>query len=179
MTPNVSRRAGALPGVDAFEQFFEREYWRVHRSLVAALGDVGAADEAAQEAFVKAWLRWSRVGRMERAAAWVYVVAVRRALRRRTSAREEVADDANGVDRVDDRPAGDMADNVVARLDAQRLLMRLTERQRLVLVLRYYADLQLDEIAEAVGISVGTVKSTVHDALARLRVDVDREAEVI
>jgi len=159
--------------IDSFDALFDQEYARVHRYMVTALGDVAAADDAAQEAFLKAWLRWGRVRQMDRAAAWVYVVAVRRALRRRGRARE----DAVELVPVHDLD-GDVADIVVKAIDGARLLRRLTERQRLVVVLRFYADLQLQEIADATGTSVGTVKSTLHDALARLQVQLGRESEV-
>ena len=54
----------------------------------------------------------------------------------------------------------------------------LTPRQRLMVVLRFHCDLRLEEIAEATGTSVGTVKSTLHTALARLRVDALENEEV-
>ena len=159
--------------MDAFEAFFDREYARVHRSLVTALGDVAAADDAAQEAFVKAWLRWGHVQQADRPASWVYVVAVRRALRLRGRLREDLVEvvPMNGID-------DGFAEIVVGSVDAARMLRRLTERQRLVVVLRFYADLRLQEIADAIGTSVGTVKSTLHDALRRLQVEVPRETEV-
>src|SRR4051812_9219017 len=131
---------------------------------------MASAEEAAQEAFVKAWLRWPRVAAMERPASWVYVVAVRHAYR--------------GKRRALDRPSAaadvqrDVADAVIDRLEQRRLLVEtLAPRQRLMVVLRYHCDLRLEEIAEATGTSVGTVKSTLHTALGRLRVD-GMEAEV-
>jgi RNA polymerase sigma-70 factor (ECF subfamily) len=147
---------------DAFERFYELERSGVCRALTLALGDRAAAEEATQEAFVKAWLRWRRVSAMERPAGWVYVVAVRHALRsRRALERRPVAErDAAAVD-VD----------VDEQLDALALLERLAPRQRLAVVLRYYADLPLDDVAEAMACSVGTVKSTLHTALERLRVE--------
>ena len=147
-----------------FESFYEREYPGVRRALAVALGEVGAAEEAAQEAFVKAWLRWGRVGRMEHPAGWVYVVAIRHALRGR--ARVPLRETAGPVGEV-----GEIASEVVERVSGESALMFLAQRQRVAVVLRYYADLPLAEIAEAMGCSVGTVKSTLHAALGRLRVD--------
>jgi len=157
--------------VEAFEAFFEREYARVCRSLFVVLGDMPAAEEAAQEAFVKAWLRWPRVAAMERPASWVYVVASRQAFR----ARRRTLPDENGTTGA----VSDVADAVVDRLAQQRRLVDvLTPRQRLVIVLRFHCDLRLDEIAEAAGTSLGTVKSTLHAALTRLRVDAMSEEQV-
>ena len=64
-----------------------------------------------------------------------------------------------------DHPSGDSADRIALLED----LRRLSPRQRAVLVLRYFDDLTEADTAEALGISVGTVKSHVRDALARLR----------
>jgi RNA polymerase sigma-70 factor (sigma-E family) len=152
--------------VDAlrFESFYEREYPRVRRALAVALGEVSTAEEAAQEAFVKAWIRWGRVGRMDHPAGWVYVVAIRHALRGRGRLRV----------REEDKPANDVGEigsEVVERVSGEAALMSLAERQRVAVVLRYYADLPVAEIAAAMGCSVGTVKSTLHAALRRLRVD--------
>src|SRR4051794_37791979 len=133
---------------------------------------MSAAEEAAQEAFVKAWLRWPRVAAMERPASWVYVVAVRQALRIRR--RAQISPSAP----AEDDP--DVSDAVVDRLEQHRLLVQtLTPRQRLVIVLRFHCDLRLEEIAEAAGISTGTVKSTLHAALARLRVDARSQEEEV
>ena len=64
-----------------------------------------------------------------------------------------------------------MEEEVVDRLTMQHAIAGLPERQRLALVLRHYGDLPLDEIASAMGCALGTVKSTLHAAHARLQVD--------
>jgi len=80
--------------------------------------------------------------------------------------------------RVDERPTaepperssgGDHADATAVRLSLQQALMRLTPRQRAVLVLRFYEDRTEYEAAELLGCAVGTVKSQTAKALDRLR----------
>jgi DNA-directed RNA polymerase specialized sigma24 family protein len=60
------------------------------------------------------------------------------------------------------------------QLDLQRALARLPLRKRACVVLRYFADLTEEETAAALGVSVGTVKSQTHKALAQLREDLAR-----
>ena len=59
------------------------------------------------------------------------------------------------------------------RIDLRRALKKLTQRQREVVVLRYLADLSENTVAESLGCSIGTVKSTTHDALERLKTMVE------
>jgi RNA polymerase sigma-70 factor (ECF subfamily) len=151
-------------GDGSFEAFYAEQYASVYRGLVVAFRDPLLAEEAAQEAFARAYTRWERVGAMERPAGWAYVVAVRYARRRR---RDLLGDPARGGH---DR---DVADEVVDRVTMQAAIDELPPRQRVALVLRHYADLPLDEIAQAMGCAVGTVKSTLHAAHTRLHVDLD------
>ena len=146
-----------------FDGFFGAEYLRVLRSLTLVLGDGQRAEDAAQEAFARAYRRWSAVGQMERPGTWVYVVALRSERRRlardaKRSSPELEAVGASGVDEVIDR---------VWLLDA---LAKLSARQRCAVVLRYYADLPVADVAAAMGCAPGTVKATLHTALERLQV---------
>jgi RNA polymerase sigma factor (sigma-70 family) len=152
-----------------FEGFFGAEYLRVLRSLTLVLGDRQRAEDAAQEAFARAYRRWSAVGHMERPGTWVYVVALRAERRRlaRDANRPDVeleAVDASGVDDAIDR---------VWVVDA---LAKLSPRQRCAIVLRYYADLPVTDVAEAMGCAPGTVKATLHAALERLQVRMSADA---
>ena len=149
-----------------FETFFAQHFDSVRRSLAVALGDAGLAEEFAQEAFMRALRRWRVVSNHERPSTWVYVVAVRAAGRRLSDDRRPSAW-APAVDGQDELGS---VTTVVAIRDA---LKSLAPRQRLAVVLRYLVDLPLADVAEVMGCSVGTVKSTLHTALGHLRVELD------
>ena len=137
-------------------------------------GDGHLADDLAQNALVKTYAAWSRV-RNEDAMAYSRKVLVNanidRLRRRRIS---EVSDSLLGE--VPDWPqrahthAADDRDQLV------RLLAGLTERERKVLVLRYYFDLAEVTVADELGISVGTVKSTASKACLKLRATASSES---
>jgi RNA polymerase sigma factor (sigma-70 family) len=154
-----------------FDAFFAATYPQVVRALAYALGDRGAAEDAAQDAFAKAYRRWATVSETDRPGAWVYVVAVRDA--RRKLAR---------VERIERRtPAGvgvvpDPADGLVEEADFLVALRSLPARQRLAVVLRYWGDLDEASMAAAMGCARGTVKATLSAALAKLRVSMVEEA---
>jgi RNA polymerase sigma-70 factor, ECF subfamily len=149
-------------GDPSFAAFFAEHYESLFRGLTVAFRDPQLAEEAAQEAFTRAYARWERVSGMERPAGWTYVVAVRVAHRRR---RDLLGEPAGPAD------PHDVAHEVVDRVTMQAAIDGLPTRQRVALVLRHYADLPLDEIAEAMGCAVGTVKSTLHAAHVRLQLE--------
>jgi RNA polymerase sigma-70 factor (ECF subfamily) len=154
----VGRRA------TTFEAFYDANYGSVCRGLTLALQDPQLAEEATQEAFTRAYVYWRRVARMDRPAGWVYVVAARVAFRRRSR---------SSVGEIAEAPQGSLADTVVAREMLRAAIEGLPERQRTAIVLRYFADLPLADVAAAMGCALGTVKSTLHAALARLQVELD------
>ena len=151
-----------------FEAFYDKHYDAIRRGLSAAFRDSLLAEEAAQEAFTRAYLHWRRVSQMDRPDGWVYVVAVRVATRRRPH--------LGGRD--GQASAEDFADDVVNHEMLRSAIDRLPARQRLAIVLRFLADLPVGDVAEAMGCAPGTVKSTLHAALARLHVDLDDAEEV-
>jgi len=158
--------------VDDFDEFFTEHYPRVVGSLELAGGAAEDAEDAAQEAFVIAMLRWRSVSGMDRPATWVYVVAVR-ALRRRLGRDRSTADRS-----TDEREVSDGTEDVVTAAVISKALDTLPPRQRLAVVLRFHGDLTVPEIARAMRCSQGTVKSTLHAALGRLRIDLgDRDLE--
>ena len=145
----------------SYEVFFDEHYEPVRRALTVALADAELAEDAAQDAFARAYVHWRTVAEMERPAGWVYVVALRGG-RRQRGRRVAVAAPA---------PEVDVIGNMLEREALEPMLARLPERQRVAVVLRYLADLPLTDVAAAMGCKLGTAKSTLHTALARLRVD--------
>jgi RNA polymerase sigma factor (sigma-70 family) len=74
-------------------------------------------------------------------------------------------------------PAEDATGTIATTVDVQAALAQLTDRQRAAVVLRYVADLPIAEIAEVMGCATGTVKATLHQALAHMRVDLETDDE--
>lgn len=155
----------------AFEDFYDEHYTRVVGSLRVAVGSLENAEDAAQEAFAKAMLRWRRVSAMGRPATWVYVVAIRE-LRRR-----DRLGDMRQTRSTRQLPTTepDHSDAVVGAEVFERAIESLPPRQRLAVALRFHADLSVPEISRAMRCSEGTVKSTLHAALQRLEVELSAD----
>ncbi len=150
--------------VDDFERWYHDLYPRLHTAIRIAAGSSDEADEVVAEAFARAAARWRRVRRMANPDGWTYTVGLnllRRRNARRSRERELVAVSAaapptprSSEDRATDR--------------FTELVAPLPERMREVVVLRHVADLTEPMIAEVLGISRGTVSSTLRDAHRRL-----------
>ena len=155
---------GVSPSPESsFEAAFDGLFLRSRRLAHRMLGDAAAAEDVAAEAMVRTYARWDRVGGLPYLDAWVLRVTTNLALdqlRRRkpvTAPRlEDVFEDATAQ-----------------RLTLSEALGKLARRQREVIVLRFLAGLTETEIAAALGIRGGTVKTHVSRALAQLRMTLD------
>ena len=143
----------------SFDSFYRSRRPAIARALSFALGDVDLATEATDEAFVRAYERWDRVGALDRPDAWVYRVAsnwatsVLRRRRRHPSLYEPDVDAPGMVD-----PA------------VHRSLAALDVKHRTVVVCRHLLGWSVAETAAALGIREGTVKSRLHRAIQSLQV---------
>lgn len=142
-----------------FEAWYHAEHPRLLGALLVVSGDAEVAREATDEAFARALARWSRVQVMDSPGGWLYTVAlnqVRRQARRSAS----------------DRRATDLARLPLTFTDRTgelwSVVQELPPRQRVAVVLRYLVDLKEREIAVVMGVSPGTVASTLAAARARL-----------
>lgn len=146
--------------IDTFETVFQRDYAAVARMAYLLLGATGEAEEVAQEVFATLLQRWDRVANP---SGFVRTAAInrcrdlgrRRSTRQRAIARLVAVDDGSTVDRVADP-------DLIAALQGLDLPLRE------LIVLRYYLDHTVDEIAELTDTPAGTVKSRLHRALGRL-----------
>ncbi|SCF17142.1 SigE family RNA polymerase sigma factor [Micromonospora mirobrigensis] len=162
---------------DDFDAFYTATARRVVHHVYAYCGNLAEAQDVAQEAYARAWQRWSTVGDYEDPEGWVRTVAWRlsanrhRGLLRWFAARSRLGRTADVPGPNPDR---------VALLDALR---RLPEAQRRVVVLHHLEDLPVAEIARRTGMPAGTVKvylSRARAALATLLGDDEREdADVV
>lgn len=144
---------------------YQREYPRLLRALTAMGGDADAAEDAAQEAFVKAHDRGLQ--RIEKPGAWLLVVGTRELFRQRRRLRRERERWLDAPERGEG--AGGPFDAAADRADLLAALRELPDRQRSMVVARFYYRLSYDEIAGHFGVRGGTVGATLHQALAKLR----------
>ncbi len=147
---------------DGWRELYETEYPRLLRALLAIGGDADAAEDAAQEAFVRA--HRTGLARLDRPGAWLLVVGTRELLRSRRRRRIE---DERWAER--EQPEAPGSDAIADRADLLAALRQLPDRQRTVVVARYYYGLSYDEIARLFSIKSGTVGATLHQAIERLR----------
>jgi RNA polymerase sigma-70 factor (sigma-E family) len=140
------------------------------RMAYVMLGDLPSAEDVVQEAFCGLYRRWDRLASTEGALSYVRTSVLngcRSALRRRAVRRGFVQHRI-----LADEPPAASAETVALggeeRQEVIRALARLPHRQREVLVLRFYAELPDEQIARAMGIRPGTVRSTAFRALDAL-----------
>lgn len=129
-------------------------------------GDVDRAEDAVSEAFARVYVHW-RSGKVSDLRAYLRRAVVNqiRNLGRRRALELREAGRRSG----DERGPRLHDDDVVERDEVRRLLDQLTSRQRQVIILRFYADLDTLQTADVLGCPVGTVKSLTSRGLARLR----------
>lgn len=156
-------------------EFLVTAYPRLVAAVALMSGSRPAAEDAVQEALLRAWERSERGERIDSLPAWVTAVALNlaRSGLRRVLAERRARARLGANDRVLDPDGG-------ARVDVERALARLPRRQREVVVLRYYLGMDTRQTAEALRIHEGTVKSTLAKARANLAralgVEEDEEA---
>ncbi|MET7419427.1 SigE family RNA polymerase sigma factor [Dactylosporangium sp. NPDC005555] len=129
-------------------------------------GDEHRAEDLVQDVLAKAYARWGRISRTDRPDFYVrrMLVNAHHSWWRRRSSREVT------VETVAERPAtADEAAEVADRDALWRLVLRLPARQRTVIVLRYYEDMDDARIAEILDCSTGTVRTHAKRALETLR----------
>jgi RNA polymerase sigma-70 factor, ECF subfamily len=144
-----------------FETLCRQHYASVVRTAYLITGDAAEAVDLAQEAFARAFERWDRVSALDRPEAWLHRVVAnlsrswwrRRLLQwQRDRASDEVAPEPEVVD---------------PRL--MEALRELPHAQRTAVVLRFYADRSIEEVARTLGKRPGTIRALTSQGVARLR----------
>ncbi len=170
----------AESGIDRSPETFVRlaqaEVAAGYRLAGLFLRDASEAEDATQEALLRAWRAWPRFREDDRFSAWfdrILVNVCKNRLRKRSQVRwlplqAEMAGE----------PAS--ADPFVAALakdELGRLVGRLSSDQQIVIALRFWGDQSLQEIADRLGVPVGTVKSRLHNAVAVLRKQLEEQSK--
>lgn len=153
-----------------FETCFREQYPRLVALGVATCGDREVARELAQETMLRAHDRWDQVGEYDAPVAWLRRVMTNLLIDHLRSASVE----RTALDRFGARPARAPGEPDVGHAWSQ-LVAPLSPSQRMVVTLYYGEDRSVEEIAEILDIAVGTVKSGLAKARARLAAELGEE----
>ena len=162
---------------EAFRAIVDGSQGAVYRACLRVLGSVPDAEDAAQESFVTAFRSLGSYRGDGPLQAWLVRIATRHAFRRRAQRRS-----TNDLDRAVHHISATGDDPLAATLAGERravvrsLVAALDEPYREVVALRYFGELTLEEVAQATGRPLNTIKTQVRRGLQRLAADVGAEA---
>lgn len=168
----------ALDDPGAFEELVRRYQGRLYNLAYRLTGDAEDAQDLAQEALFKAYsaLRTFRTG--ERFSPWVYKIATNLCISHLRRRRPQVALDEQSPF-VDGSPSPeDVAEQKELRETVQRAITALPEQYRAVILLRHQQDLPYSDIAQALGLPIGTVKTHLFRARDMLHKLLSKEIDV-
>jgi len=153
---------------ERYAQLVERYRDRYARYATRMLGSVDAAEDAVQDAFVRAYDQLAQCKEPDKFVGWFFLILRNRCFaerrRNRTSASLEAANDVAAVDRADGG-----AEAAERRRALQLALLELTADQREVFVLKHVEGLSYGEIAERLSTSIPSLKMRMHRAYDKLR----------
>jgi len=147
----------------AFEEFFEAERGRLFRALLLITHDSAEAEDLMQEAFVRVWERWDRVGTLDDPVGYLFKTALNL---RRSALRRAMTAAARSMRPPAER---DLIQGVLERDEAMRSLASLTERQRAAIVVTELLGYSSQEAGAILGVRPGTVRMLASQGRAGLR----------
>ena len=146
-----------------FDETFRESYWPMVRSLAVACGDRAVAEDAVQDAFERAFVRWRRIARYDDPAGWIRHVALNRIRDQfRRDTRKHRAVERLAAETEMTVPAPEIAGDVTV------LLAALPQQQRIAAALFYVEGLSVREVATSMKLSEGAVRYHLHAARAAL-----------
>jgi RNA polymerase sigma-70 factor (ECF subfamily) len=158
------RRKGVSQEQADFAEFYAGSRDDCLRTVLATVRDVDKAQDLVAEAFARAWASWPRVSRHPAPRAWVVRTALNLSVSSWRRHRRELPLMGH------DAPACDLA-SIRVDTELTAVLQRLPARQRQVVALRIFLDLDTAQTAEVLGIAPGTVTAHLTRALAALRAE--------
>ncbi len=173
--PGPGGRVSVPSGADdhGFREYVTRRSQSLLRTAYLLTGNRADAEDLVQAALAKTYQAWDRIEDRRALDGYVRKAMVNTHISwwRRRRVDEYPTDEVPDLAVADDAGDSDLQDAL------RRAIDRLPRRMRAAVVLRYYEDMTEAEVAVALGVSLGTVKSTVSRAVAKLRIDAELLAE--
>jgi RNA polymerase sigma-70 factor (ECF subfamily) len=159
---------------EAFAELAALEIDRLHATAALILRDADLAQDAVQETLIRCWRQLPKLRDVATFDGWLYRILVRTAADEASKRRRFRAN----VRTLQAEPSHSGAGDLAERERLEHAFARLSHEHRAVVVLRHYADLPLADVAQAVGIPLGTAKSRYHYAMAELRAAIEAEGRM-
>ena len=160
---------------EAFAQLAAQDIDRLHAIASLILRDPHLAEDAVQEALIRCWRQLPKLRDVASFDGWLYRILVHAAADQSGSRRRFAAT----VQNLRSEPnVADETRGVADREELDRAFEQLSVEHRAVVVLHQYADLPMPQVAEALGIRLGTAKSRYHYAISSMRAALDAEVRV-
>ena len=156
----------------AFSAFFGAEYARITRTVFLVLHDRGHAEEITQDAFMQLLDRWATVSEYEQPGAWVRRVAIRMAVRHLRRERMRSL-----LERRTQLAPERSEDLTLPQSEVLEAVRQLPTNQRVAVVLHYFEDRPVADIADALGCAPATARVHLHKARQRLAAILQEEVD--
>ena len=150
-----------------FEALAGRHLDASYRLARLILSDPIDAEDATHDAFIAAWRGWSQLREPDHFEAWFGRILVNTCRNRLRKAHRQTVVDLSGLLELADR-GPNLQDSAIDRIELERAFASLSPDHRIVLALRFYSDLSIEQIAARLAVRSGTVKSRLHHALRAL-----------
>jgi RNA polymerase sigma-70 factor (ECF subfamily) len=163
---------------DAYDDLARASLARLYAVAKLILRDPDRAWDATQEALVASWRDLSALRDPDRFEAWLHRILIRTCHREARRVRERRTVEVRELP-LDDQPGRDELPGLVDRDELERAFRRLGIEERAIVVLHHVEGYPLIEIAEILGLPLGTVKSRLHRGIQTMRAAVDADARVV
>ncbi len=179
-------RACASGDRDALKELTHRHQAPIYRFLLRMMGSPEDAEEAAIDVFVKAWQNAPRFEYRAKVATWLYRIAMNIARDAHSRKKGKIQQPWPEAEELNRMAVGSAEDDAVRKLELDRqsvrlhrALARLSEQDRLVLVLYYLEDREYDDIKRITGLSYTVLKTRLARARRRLRTLLDADGSEV
>ncbi|MCW3489440.1 RNA polymerase sigma factor [Dethiobacter alkaliphilus] len=159
--------------MSSYQRVFEQYYNHIKKLMVLYCCNTQQAEDFTQEAFYRAFKNIDQLREPEKFKSWVYQIAVNEARKYYNKNEKLVFMDPDTLQHRQENITE--IDTVNVRMHVSELLYRLDNDSRAILILHYFEDLPINEIARILDIKEGTVKSRLHRARVKLRTLLDAE----
>jgi RNA polymerase sigma-70 factor (ECF subfamily) len=161
---------------DAYAALAAAAIGRLDATARLILRDPDSAKDAVQETLIRAWRKLPTLRDPDRFDAWLHRLLVRSCIDEHRRSRGHRVDVS--LAEIDVPGTADATATIAHRDELERGFARLDPEQRAVIVLHHYLDLPMPEVAQALGIPLGTAKSRLNRSLALLRAAIDADARL-